>query len=156
MSAGLQQAYLQSSTSWQAVMSLLYKKSSVWSLMSRPCCKYQRSLIRICRYSVVNFLGFLLIIVHNLIVFHWVRILRLYSGPLKQLCVALHSLLKGILRGLLLRLVQQWLSTRPHSMVKQAQLNSYLGISAFQQRSIKIVSLKLKLSFLPLYLDSLV
>ena len=110
----------------------------------------------ICRHSIINFLGFLLITVRNLVAFHQVRILRLYSGPLKQLQVALHSLLKGILRGLLLRLVQQQLRARLRSMVEQAQLNSCLGILAFQQRSIKIVSLKLKLLFSPLYLDLLV
>ena len=112
--------------------------------------------MRICRYSMVDFLVFFLIMVCSLVVFHWVRILCLYLGPLKQLCVALHSLLKGTLRGLLLRLVQQWLSARPRSMVKQAWLNSCLGILAFQQRSVKMVSLKLKLLFLLLYLDLLV
>ena len=112
--------------------------------------------MRICRHSIVDFLVFLLIIVCSLVVFHWVRILRLYSGPLKQLYIASHSLSKGTPRGLLLRLVQQWSSARPHSIVKQAWLNSCLGILAFQQRSIKIVSLKSKLLFLPLYLDLLV
>ena len=131
VSIGLQQVYLQGSTSWQAIMSLLCRKSSVWSLALRPYYRCRRSLIRIYRYSIVDFLGFLLITVHSLIVFHQVRILCLYSGPLKQLRVALYSLLKVTLRGLLLRLVQQWLSTRPRSIVKQAWLNSCLGISAF-------------------------
>ena len=45
--------------------------------------------------------------------------LCLYSGPLKQLCVALHSLLKGTLRGLFLRLVQQWSKARPRNIVEQ-------------------------------------
>ena len=108
------------------------------------------------RHSVVDFLVFLSITVYSLIIFYWVKMSRLYSSPLKQLYIALHSLLKGTLKGLLLRLVQQWLSARPHSIVEQAWLNSYLGISAFWQRSVKIVSLKLKLSFLPLYLDLLV
>ena len=112
--------------------------------------------MRISRYFIVNFLVFLCIIVCNLVVFYQVKILYLYSGPLKQLYVALYSLLKGIPNGLLLRLVQQWLSTRPRSIVEQAWLNPYLGILAFWQRSVKMVSLKLKLSFSPLYLDLLV
>ena len=112
--------------------------------------------MRIYRHSIVNFSVFLLITVRNLVAFYQVRILYLYSSPLKQLYIALYSLLKGILRGLLLRLVQQQLRARLRSIVEQAWLNFYLGMLAFQQRSVKIVSLKLKLSFLPLYLDSLV
>ena len=131
VSAGLQQAYLQGFTSWQAIISLLCKKSSIQSLVSRLCYRCRRSLIRICKHSIVNFSVFLLITVYSLVTFHWVRILCLYSGPLKQLCVALHSLLNRILRGLLLRLVQQWLRARPRSMVEQAWLNSCLGILAF-------------------------
>ena len=124
--------------------------------MLRPCYRCQKSLIRIYRHSIVDFLVFLSIIVYNLVAFYQVRILRLYSGPLKQFYIALHSLLKGTPRGLLLRLVQQQLSARPRSIVEQAQLNSCLGISAFRQRSVKMVSLKSKLLFLLLYLDSLV
>ena len=131
VSAGLQQAYLQGSTSQQAIISLLYRKSSVRSLILRLCYRWRRSLIRICRHSIVNFSVFLSIMVRSLVAFHWVRILRLYSSPLKQLHIASYSLLKGTLRGLLLRLVQQWSSARPRSMVEQAWLNSYLGISAF-------------------------
>ena len=78
--------------------------------------------MRICRYSAVDFLGFLSIMVCSLIAFYQVRMSRLYSSPLKQLRVALYSLLKGILRGLLLRLVQQWLSTRLYSKVSLAEL----------------------------------
>ena len=121
--------------------------------MLRPYYRCQRSLIRIYRHFIVDFLGFLSIIVYSLIVFHQVKMLYLYFSPLKQLYIAMHSLLKGIPRGLLLRLIQQWLSTRPCSMVEQAQLNFYLGISAFWQKSVKIVNLKSKLSFLLLYLD---
>ena len=131
VSAGLQQVYLQGSISQQAVISLLYRKSSVRSLILRPCYRQRRSLIRIYRHSIVDFLVFLSITVRNLVAFYQVRILRLYLGPLKQLYIALYSLLKRILRGLLLRLVQQQLSTRPRSIVEQAWLNSYLGISAF-------------------------
>ena len=131
VSAGLQQVYLQGSISQQAVISLLYRKSFVRSLTLRPYYRWWRSLIRIYRHSIVDFLVFLSITVRNLVVFYQVRILRLYLGPLKQLYIASHSLLKGTLRGLLLRLVQQWLSARPRSIVEQAQLNSYLGILAF-------------------------
>ena len=87
-------------------------------LQLRPYYRQRRSLIRICRHSIVDFSVFLSITVRSLVVFHQVKISCLYSGPLKQLYVALYSLLKGILRGLLLRLVQQWLSARLRSIVE--------------------------------------
>ena len=53
-----------------------------------------------------------------------------------------------------LRLVQQWLSARPHNIIGQALTLASQGILALLQRLQKIVSLKLKLSSSPLYLLS--
>jgi hypothetical protein len=85
LSDGLKQAYWHTGSSWQALISLLYRNLSVYKSRSRPCYRYLRSLISSCKQFRVDFPVFLplSIIDFRVIEFHRLSMPCLYLGPLK-------------------------------------------------------------------------
>ena len=85
--------------------------------------------MRICRYSIVDFLVFLLIIVYNLIVFHQVRMSRLY---LVVICSFI-QLIKGSTEGVTLKV---------NIIVVKSQATQYsgIGLAEFIFRNISLLT----------------